>query len=260
MYSSKDKSCSAIILFILFPALIIYQNVMHLRIPELMLGTSPFIGAGQFGMKAYEYRQQFFYNESNMKELFIKSACLEVKAVQLIVYEPLVRALKDAVKEIGEDFFVAATIPSGREFERDLNLIKPLKPEIIALHALVCDALDPLIEGWIKQIRAMGASPAAATHYPGETIKEIDKAGFDFDAYLAPVNPVGYAMEPDYKSTLKALETTDKQVIAIKPLAAGSLKPTPSLFKFIYTYADSISVGITSEAEMEETYSVAKNV
>ncbi|MCW3134070.1 MAG: hypothetical protein N2V78_07080 [Methanophagales archaeon] len=48
-------------------------------------------------------------------------------------------------------------------------------------------------------------------------------------------------------------------VIAIKPLAAGSLKPTESLFKFIYRYAVSITVGIASDAEMEETYSVAKN-
>jgi hypothetical protein len=29
-----------------------------------MLGTSPFIGAGQFRKKAYEYRKKFFYNES----------------------------------------------------------------------------------------------------------------------------------------------------------------------------------------------------
>ncbi|RLG32002.1 hypothetical protein DRN97_08425 [Methanosarcinales archaeon] len=86
----------------------------------------------------------------------------------------------------------------------------------------------------------------------------MDKAGFDFDVYLAPLNPVGYAMEPDYESTLRALETTNKQVIAIKPLAAGRLKPTESLFKFIYKYAVSITVGIASEAEMEETYSVAK--
>jgi len=233
--------------------------MMQTRIPKFMLGTSPFIGAAQFGRKAYEYRRMFFYNESNMKRLFIKSALLDVKAVQLIVYEPLVKALKEAEKEMGEKFFIAATITSGRKFERDLNLIKPLKPEIIALHALFCDALDPRIEGWIKRIRDMGASPAASTHYPGETIEEIDKAGFDFDVYLAPVNPVGYAMEPDYESTLKALENTDKQVIAIKPLAAGSLKPTESLFKFIYRYAVSISVGITSEAEMEETYSVASS-
>ena len=231
---------------------------MQLRIPKLMLGTSPFIGAGQFGMNAYEYRKRFFHNESNMKRLFIKSARLGVNAVQLIVYEPLVNALKAAVNELGEDFFIAATIPSGRNFKRDLDLIRPLQPKIIAIHALSCDALDTRIEGWIKEIRAGGSSTAAATHYPGATIEDIDNAGFDFDVYLAPLNPVGYAMEPDYESTLKALETTDKQVIAIKPLAAGRLKPTQSVFEFIYKYADSVSVGITSEAEMEETYAVAK--
>jgi hypothetical protein len=230
---------------------------MHLQIPKLMLGTSPFIGAGQFGTKAYEYRQRFYHNESNMTQLFIKSAQLEVKAVQLIVYEPLVNALREAVKELGENLFIAATLPSGMNFERDLDLVRPLKPEIIAIHALSCDALDSRIAGWIKKIRAVGASPAAATHYPGATIEELDSAGFDFDVYLAPVNPVGYAMEPDKESTLKVLETTDKQVIAIKPLAAGRLKPTPSLFTFIYTYADSVSVGITSDSEMKQTYAAA---
>jgi len=231
---------------------------MPLQIPKLMLGTSPFIGAGQFGTKASEYRNRFFHNERIMKQLFIASARRGVNAVQLIVYEPLVNAMKEAVKEIVEEFFIAATIPSGRNFERDLALIRPLKPAIIAIHALSCDALNSRIGGWIEEIRALGASPAAATHIPGATIMEMDNAGLDFEVYLAPVNPVGYAMEPDYESTLKALETTDKQIIAIKPLAAGRLKPTQSLFTFIYTYADSVSVGITSEAEMEETYAVAR--
>jgi hypothetical protein len=231
---------------------------MTVQIPRLMLGTSPFIGAAQFGRKAYEYRQMFFYDEQNMKRLFVKSARFDVKAVQLIVYEPLVNALIEAEKEVGEHFFVAATLMGGRTFERDLNLIKPLKPEVIAIHALFCDAFDNRLKGLIRRIRAVGASPAASTHIPGETIEELDNARYDFDVYLVPVNPVGYAMVPDYTSTLKALEATDKQVIAIKPLAAGSLKPTVSLFTFIYRYADSICVGITSEGEMEETYSVVK--
>jgi hypothetical protein len=231
---------------------------MPLQIPKLMLGTSPFIGGGQFGTKASEYRNRFFHNESTMKQLFIASARHGVNAVQLIVYEPLVSALTAATAETGEDFFIAATIPSGRNLECYLALIRPLKPAIIAIHALSCDALDVRIEGWIEEIRALGASPAAATHYPGATIEELDNAGFDFEVYLAPVNPVGYAMEPDYEGTLKALETTYKQIIAIKPLAAGRLKPTQSLFTFVYKYADSVSVGITSEAEMEETYAVAK--
>jgi hypothetical protein len=55
--------------------------MMSAQIPKLMLGTSPFIGAAQFGRKAYDYRRLFFYNESNMKRLFIQSATLDVKAV-----------------------------------------------------------------------------------------------------------------------------------------------------------------------------------
>lgn len=88
----------------------------------------------------------------------------------------------------------------------------------------------------------------------------MNNAGFDFNVYLASVNPVGSVMVPDYESTLMALENTDKQVIVIKPLTAGSLKTTESLFKFIYRYAAVISVGITSETEVDETYSVAKKV
>jgi hypothetical protein len=231
---------------------------MPLQIPKFLLGTSPFIGAGQFGLKAYEYRKQFYYNERNMTRLFIAAARLDVKAVQLIVYEPLVTALRAAVEELGEEFFVAATIPSGRKFESLLALLKPLKPALVAIHAPAADALDPRIPGWIKQIRAMDAAPAAATHYPGETIPDLDAAGFELEAYLAPLNPIGYAMEPDYERTLAALEKTDKRVIAIKPLAAGRLKPAPSLFSFIYAYAEAVCVGIASEAEMEETFTAAK--
>ncbi len=56
---------------------------------------------------------------------------------------------------------------------------------------------------------------------------------------------------------LKALENTKKAIIAIKPLAAGKLSPEKSVFEFIYRYADSIAVGITSKDEMAQTYSAA---
>ena len=40
----------------------------------------------------------------------LKSATLDVKAVQVIVYAPLVNALRDAEKEIGKKFFIVVTI------------------------------------------------------------------------------------------------------------------------------------------------------
>ncbi|MBU3967252.1 MAG: hypothetical protein KKG76_07770 [Euryarchaeota archaeon] len=224
-----------------------------LDLPKLMLGTSPFIGAGQFGSKSLEYRRRFFDNPDYMTEFFVHSASLGVKAVQLVGYQPLVAALMKA-KEISGDFFVAVTIPRG-DFAINLDLVSPLEPEFISVHAQFCDENDSRLNEWIDMIRDAGARPAASTHSPGTTIPLLDELGFE--AYLAPVNTVGYGMEPDVESTLKALERTRKKVIAIKPLAAGKISPEKSVFEYIYRYADSIAVGITTEEEMEETYSVA---
>ena len=218
-----------------------------------MLGTSPFIGAGQFGSKSLDYRRQFFDNPDNMTRLFVHSAKLGVKAVQLVGYQPLVAALTKA-EEISGDFFVVVTIPRG-DFARNLDLVSPLEPEFVSVHAQFCDENDDRLNEWIDMIRDAGAKPAASTHSPGTTIPLLDDMGFE--AYLAPVNPIGYGMEPDIESTLMALSQTKKAVIAIKPLAAGKLSPERSLFEYIYRYADSISVGIASEEEMAETYSAA---
>jgi len=222
-------------------------------LPGLMLGTSPFIGAGQFGSKSLDYRRQFFDNPDNMTRLFVYSANLGVKAVQLIGYQPLVTALMKA-EEISGDFFVAVTIPRG-DFASNLDLVSPLEPEFVSVHAQFCDGIDAMLSEWIDMIKDTGAKPAASTHSPGTTIPLLDNLGFE--AYLAPVNPIGYGMEPDVESTLRALEHTKKKVLAIKPLAAGNLYPERSVFEFIYMYADSIAVGITSEEEMVETYSAA---
>lgn len=222
-------------------------------LPGLMLGTSPFIGAGQFGSVSQVYRRQFFDDPDNMTRLFVHSANLGVRAVQLVGYQPLVAALMKA-EEISGDFFIAVTIPRG-DFTSNLDLVLPLEPEFISLHAQFCDKNDARLNDWIDMIRDTGAKPAASTHSPGTTIPLLDD--MDFEAYLAPVNTAGYGMEPDVKSTLMALEETKKKVIAIKPLAAGKLSPETPVFEYIYRYADSIAVGITSEDEMEETYPVA---
>lgn len=198
-------------------------------LPGLMLGTSPFIGAGQFGSKSLDYRRQFFDNPDNMTRLFVHSANLGVKAVQLIGYQPLVTALMKAVS--------------------------PLEPEFVSVHAQFCDGIDAMLSEWIDMIKDTGAKPAASTHSPCTTIPLLDNLAFE--AYLAPVNPIGYGMEPDVEGTLRALEHTKKKVLAIKPLAAGNLSPERSVFEFIYKYADSIAVGIISEEEMVETYSAA---
>jgi hypothetical protein len=166
-------------------------------------------------------------------------------------YEPLVGALGRAEETVG-DFFVVATIPEG-DFASNLNLVSSLEPEFVSLHTLSCDMLDSRLGEWIDKIRETGARPAASTHNPGISIPLLENLGFE--AFLVPLNPLGYGMRPDFESTLRAIKNTKKHIIAIKPLAAGKLFPDSSVFEFIYRYADSIAVGIASEDEMAETYS-----
>lgn len=130
-----------------------------------------------------------------------------------------------------------------------------LEPEFVAVHAMLCDQFDSKLGEWIDLIKETGAKPAASTHTLGTTISLLDSSGFE--AYLAPLNPIGYGMQPDFESTLRAIENTRKLVIVIKPLAAGKIIPERAVFEFIYKYADSIAVGVTSEDEMAETYSAA---
>lgn len=212
---------------------------MAANLPRLMLGTSPFTGTGQFGSKSLDYRRCFFDAPENMTKLFVHSAKLGVRAVQLVGYQPLVAALMKA-EEITGDLFVAVTIPRG-DFASNLGLVSSLEPEFVSVHAQFCDGTDDRLNEWIDMVKDTGAKPAASTHSPGTTIPLLDNMGFE--AYLAPVNPISYGMEPDVESTLKALEHTKKAVIAIKPLAAGKLSPEKSVFEFIYRYADSIAFG-----------------
>ncbi len=165
------------------------------------------------GSKSLDYRRLFFDTPDNMTRLFVHSAKLGVKAVQLIGYQPLVAALRKAEE--------TAVISSLRSRFPEETLLQTL----VLFHLLsrslfrcmLSFVMGFMLCEWIDMIKDTGAKPAASTHSLG-TITLLDNKGFE--AYLAPVNPIGYGMEPDIESTLKALEQTKKAVIAIKPLAA----------------------------------------
>ncbi|MEM2123444.1 MAG: hypothetical protein QXE79_07405, partial [Candidatus Bathyarchaeia archaeon] len=98
-----------------------------------------------------------------------------------------------------------------------------------------------------------------ATHLPGKVIPDILNLR-EIEIIMAPINVRGEFMEPDMESTLKAISESrrrGKKVIAMKPLAAGKLKPKEAL-KFISDKVDGVAVGITSPEELEELIREAK--
>ncbi|RLI26486.1 MAG: hypothetical protein DRO52_02430 [Candidatus Hecatellales archaeon] len=210
-----------------------------------MLGTSPLIGAGQFGLKSLEYYRRFYLKPENIARLYREAYDLGIQSLQLVVTKPTVEALEEA----GRDFYLAASIYGN--FEENLKLIEKFNPQLVAVHAEIADSLNlPRIRECLEAVEALGAIPAAATHQPGETIPRLDRLGM-VKVYLAPLNRLGAYMEPSPELTLKALKETPASIVAIKPLAAGRLKPLEAL-EYVYGFAESASVGLTSKREILE--------
>ena len=230
---------------------------MDVQVPRLLMGTSPFIGAGQFGFKAFKYYMMFYMQPENMVRLFVKSFELGVKAVQLLADKPI-KALIEASKRTNvKPFVVYSTDLTGDRLEARLKTLDPLEPEVVAIHAEIADRrkLDT-IERNVKVLEDHGIVAGLATHQPGLTLKWVERENVPVEVVLAPLNKIGYAMDPDFNGSLEAIKSCSRVVIAIKPLAAGKIKPLEA-FEFVYKYVDSAAVGVVSEEEMRETYEAA---
>jgi len=97
------------------------------------------------------------------------------------------------------------------------------------------------------------------THYAGIIIPMVEAAGVKVDGYSTPVNAAGILMFPTPTLALKALRTTTKPIIAIKPLGGGRVHPNHAftyLFQEIGVHAAMVGIGSMNEAE--ETLNAAK--
>lgn len=76
-------------------------------------------------------------------------------------------------EEIAGDFFIVVTIPGG-DFASNLDLVSPLEPEFVSVHARFCDENDAQLNEWIDMIRDAGTKPAASTYSPGSKIPLLE--------------------------------------------------------------------------------------
>ena len=226
-------------------------------LPPILLGCSPFIGAGQFGTKALQYYRRFYLQPENMVKLIQKSFDLGVRAVQLLADKPVDALIKACDSAKVKPFIAYSTDLSGSKLRKMLDRLSPLEPEVVAVHAEISDILDAeKITERLGIAKEYGAAPGLATHRPGVTIPWVKEARVQVEVILAPLNSIGYAMDPDFETSLEAIKSCSSRIVAIKPLAAGRLSPTAG-FEFVYRYVNSAAVGITSETEMTETYKAA---
>lgn len=229
-------------------------EVKDFKVPRVLIGCSPFIGAGQFGVRAYEYYKRFYLKPENIKRLVQKCIDLGINAVQPIGYRRILEPIASAMEETSVELFILGSA-GVEDIAEEIQLMLDLNAKCIVIHASLVDRNLSGIKKYLREIKARGILTGIATHNPGIEIPAAEEIE-EVDVILAPLNKLGRYTEPSLSSTLHAIKNSSKRIIAIKPLAAGALKPREA-FEFLADKVSGAAVGITSEAEAREVFEAA---
>lgn len=235
-------------------------KVEGVDIPRILLGTSPFLGAGQFGVRAYQYYKHFFENPRNITDLVIEAINFGVRGIQLVAYREIVEAIRRAQVETGVELVIIGSLPFDRP-EEGLDCLSSLPTKAVLLHGEETDRLNfKVLESWLGRIRELGFIPGVATHKPDIVLPELLESKLDFQVVLLPFNAAGFLMGKKEK-VFDVVRRSDKSFIAMKTLAAGRLKPREALeYLFSCEGIDSVAIGVATMEEVKETFSIAKNI
>lgn len=230
-----------------------------MMLPAVSIGTSVFIGAGQFGARSRDYYLHFYLQPENMVKIIIKAIEEGVPSVQVIGDKKIIEAVKEAEKESGVRLALTVTVGMV-DWQRELHLALSLEPVVVFVHAQITDTLNlSLLERIVDEIRKGGPVAGCATHNPHKSIEFLDNTGLEIGAYLAPLNKLGHFMGDDPKRALSTIQKTPKVVIAKKVLAAGRIEPEEA-FSYIKSIPKvlGMAVGVASLEEVKSTLRTAK--
>ncbi len=241
-----------------------HLELNKISLPRTLLGTSPFIGAAQFGHRARLYQLDLYSNPENMLRIIRTSYDLGVRGIQLLPYPPVIQALEMA-REEGMKIDVIGTVRPDQENE-DIKLLNSLDAKVMLLHAMITDQGDwDFIAQNLDRIKEANAIAGLVTHRPFHTTSKLLESPVKdlFEVYMLPVNRLGYLMDCEQnlekeRTQLRDLVLElDKTIIGKKLLAAGIMTPQDA-FEYLKTvdYVDMVAVGIASEKEAQETFGI----
>lgn len=226
-----------------------------MEIPKVLLGTSPFIAAGQFGPRAMDYYKRFFNRPEIIAKIIRRAYGLGVTGIQLLPYRFLVDAVRLTEKKIGARLSIVGTA----SHEGEMNVFQNLDVHAILLHGATTDTRsERRVRSFIDAVRETGSMTGLATHQPLSTLRWLLGKGFDLDLLMIPFNMMGYLMDSVPEEVIKTAAELGKPMIAKKTLGAGRLDPEEALryvskFKCIH----GVAIGVASEEEAKETLSLA---
>jgi hypothetical protein len=194
-------------------ALQLQLQVGKARIPRILLGTSPFIGAGQFGVRAPVYYDKFFRRPENIARIMRRALEFGVCGIQALPYPPVFQAVKEVEKDFKGDIAVVGTV-SAEDPLFDIQRFQDFNTAAMVLHGEISDGKDrSLISKLLDEIRSTGCLAGLATHSPLSTLNWLLESKLDFDIIMLPFNKLGAFMDADPKQIAQALSRLHKPAI-----------------------------------------------
>ncbi|OED30462.1 hypothetical protein [Methanosphaera sp. WGK6] len=239
---------------------------------EVILGSSPFLFAPQFGHRTRLYELDFQNQPENIAEILDKVYEMGVHEILLKQSNDLVKAL-DISESNGNEWNVIG-MTDRTNFDDDLELFSKYNTSTVILDGIFVDESIKednytIISNLLNEIRNNGYVPGIETRTPFNNLPLISNSDIidDFDVLLFPLNFYGYMMDCNFLNNENKdkinilLKNMDKKIIANRTLATGILKPREA-YDFIkdIDYLDAVCVGLAKVSEAEETLGIINEV
>jgi len=228
------------------------------KIPRILLGTSPFIGAGQFGRRASFYYNYFYENPKNIVKVICKAVDLGVTGIQILPFRPIFEALKAVERELKERLTIVGTIGPDHPM-RNIHDLQEFNTVAMLLHGEVTDRREPQkISELLNRVHASNCLAGLVTHRPLSTLNWLLETDLDIELLMLPFNQLGMFMDASPAKVAEAIKRVGKPVIGKKILAAGYLPPKDALtYVAQFGCIDMVALGVASEQEAKETFTAA---
>lgn len=224
-------------------------------IPLVTTGTSPFLGAVQFGANAYVWRKKFLDNTDAMLEIMEAAYEAGARGIEAVPLGKIMEAAK-IMSETHNDYVITASSAPGRH-KASIKELVDCNTKLIFLHGMLSDGRSNRMEKLLDLIASYGVIPGIATHDPVPTIKYCIENSLNVKAFLIPFNSEGSMMGRGNELVELVDNTKNYSFVGMKTLAAGSIKPEIT-FEYISKHnICAVTIGMVTKEQAKESTRIA---